>query len=111
MGFHDVIGSVFLLSGAFFVLIGSIGIVRLPDFFTRTHASGKCDTLGLALVLLGLAIHEGGTLNTAKLILIAIFIAIANPTATHALARAAFKLGIKPILWISKEKSQDDLAD
>lgn len=93
------------------MLIGSIGVVRFPDFFTRTHASGKCDTLGLALVLLGLAIHEGGTLNTVKLILIAVFIGIANPTATHALARAAFKLGIKPLLSTSKEEKQNDLAD
>lgn len=111
MEVHDLIGSMFLLSGAIFVLIGSIGVVRLPDFFTRTHASGKCDTLGLALVLIGLAIHEGGTLNTAKLLLIAVFIAIANPTATHAIARVAYKLGIKPLLSDSKEEKQNDLAN
>lgn len=107
---HDVIGSIFLISGAVFVLIGSIGIVRLPDFFTRTHATGKCDTLGLALVLIGLAIHEGGTLNTAKLILIAVFISIANPTATHAIARAAYKLGIKPLLFNAQKDKENDLA-
>lgn len=108
---HDVIGSIFLISGAVFVLIGSIGVVRLPDFFTRTHATGKCDTLGLALVLIGLAIHEGGTLNTAKLLLIAVFISIANPTATHAIARAAYKLGVKPLLSISSKEKKDDLAN
>ena len=96
----DIIASVFLFGGAILVLIASLGIIRFPDFYTRTHAAGKGDTLGIALILLGLAIHEGGTLNTLKLILIAVFIGIANPTATHALARAAFKLGLKPKLDI-----------
>lgn len=105
MELHDIVGSGFLLVGAGFVLIGSVGIIRFPDFYTRIHAAGKCDTLGLALVLIGLAIHEGGTLNTVKLVLIAVFIAIANPTATHAIARAAYRLGLKPLLGNQKPDS------
>jgi multicomponent Na+:H+ antiporter subunit G len=108
MEIHDIIGSVFLLVGALFVLIGSVGIIRFPDFYSRVHAVGKSDTLGLALVLIGLAIHEGGTLNTVKLILIAVFIAIANPTATHAIARAAYRLGLKPLVGENKTENQEE---
>jgi multicomponent Na+:H+ antiporter subunit G len=103
----EIIATIFLFAGAFFVLVASIGVVRFPDFYSRTHAAGKGDTLGIALVLIGLAIYEGGTLNTAKLVLIAIFIGIANPTATHAIARAAYKLGLKPYLGRSKPKDDD----
>lgn len=99
----DILGSIFLIAGIIFVLIGSIGIIRFPDFFTRTHAAGKCDTLGLVLVLIGLGIHVEGTFNMIKLLLIAVFIAIANPTATHAIARAAYRLGLKPILGSKSE--------
>jgi multicomponent Na+:H+ antiporter subunit G len=98
MSVWNIIASVFLFVGAFFVIVASIGVVRFPDFFTRIHAAGKCDTLGLGLVLLGLAVYEPAVLNTAKLLLIAVFIALANPTATHAIARAAYRLGLRPLL-------------
>lgn len=107
MDFLSIVGTVVLFSGAFFVLVGSVGIVRFPDFYARTHAAGKCDTLGLILVLLGLAIYEGGTLNTVKLVLIAVFIGLANPSATHAIARAAYKLGLKPHLGSSDSKDNE----
>ncbi len=106
MGILDILGSVFLIGGIIFVLIGSIGVIRFPDFFTRTHAAGKCDTLGLVLVLIGLGFHVEGTLNTIKLLLIAVFIAIANPTATHAIARAAYRLGLKPLLGSKLEETK-----
>lgn len=101
----DIISTVFLASGAIIILIGSLGIIRLPDFYTRIHAVGKCDTLGLVLVLIGLGIYLGWTLITVKLFFIAIFIALANPTATHAIARAAFLFGLKPFLEVEKEES------
>ncbi|MDI6778725.1 MAG: monovalent cation/H(+) antiporter subunit G [Bacteroidota bacterium] len=103
----EIIATIFLFAGAFFVLVASIGVVRFPDFYSRTHAAGKGDTLGIALILIGLAIYEGGTLNTAKFVLIAVFIGIANPTAAHAIARAAYKLGLKPYLGRSKPKDDD----
>jgi multicomponent Na+:H+ antiporter subunit G len=92
----DVLSIVFLIGGAFFFIVGSIGVVRLPDFYSRTHATGKSDTLGLLLLLTGLAIYEWEILESIKLLLIAVFVGIANPTATHALARAAYQLGLKP---------------
>jgi len=92
----EVLALVLLAAGAFFLLIGSIGVVRLPDFYARTHATSKSDTLGLMLALLGLGIHEGITLNSAKLVVVVVFVALTNPVGTHALARAAYQSGLQP---------------
>lgn len=93
-----VFAGAFLLAGLFFLVVGAIGVLRLPDFYTRLHAMGKCDTLGLLLSLLGLMLYEGASFLTLKLLLIWIFILLANPTATHALSRAAYHAGLKP--WV-----------
>lgn len=90
-----------VLIGLLFILAGVVGILRLPDFYARLHAMGKCDTLGVTLVLIGLAMHVGISLYSVKILLISFFIALANPTATHALARAALKSGLAP--WLRKE--------
>lgn len=84
--------------GVFFLLVGSIGIIRLPDFFTRTHATSMSDTLGMMLVLGGLAVHEGFTIAGAKLIIAVIFVAVTVPVASHAVAKAALQSGLKPRL-------------
>ena len=83
-----------LAAGLFFTLVAVIGILRLPDFFTRLHAIGKCETAGLSLSLLGLALLAGDPAVTVKLVLVLLFVAVANPTATHALARAARRSGV-----------------
>lgn len=92
---------VLVMLGLLFILAGVLGILRLPDFYARLHAMGKCDTLGVTLVLLGLAMHAGISLHSVKILLISVFITLANPTATHALARAALKSGLAP--WLQKE--------
>lgn len=84
-----------MLTGLALILVASVGVLRLPDFYTRLHAQGKCDTLGVALVLGGLAAREGFTLTAAKILLVLVFILLANPTATHALGRAALRSGLK----------------
>ena len=78
-------------SGVFFLFMGAVGLIRFPDFYSRMHAAGKCDTLGSLLVLTGLACHEGLELASVKLMIIAVFIFFTSPTATHAIARAAHK--------------------
>jgi multicomponent Na+:H+ antiporter subunit G len=89
--------SVFLVvSGMFFLLLGSVGILRFPDFFTRLHPAGKADTLGASLLLLGLAVHQGFSLLALKIVLVQIFIFMANPAAAHALGRAAWRAGLRP---------------
>ena len=102
MTINEIFAIIFLSFGAFFLLVGSVGLIRLPDFYARAHATGKSDTLGMMLVILGFIFYEGFTLNSAKLIIIIIFVAITNPTATNALTRAAFHFRLKP--WLKKDK-------
>ncbi len=90
--------------GFFFIFTGALGIVRFPDFFTRLHAMGKSDTLGVALMALGLAILEGATLNGVKIFFIILIVGLANPTATHALGRAAHRAGLVP--WSPRTDSE-----
>ena len=99
---------VFVAAGIFFLLIGSIGIIRLPDFYSRTHATSKSDTLGMMLVIIGLIIYEGLTINGGKLFLILLFILLANPVGAHALARAALNAGLKPLLPNNKKDNKED---
>lgn len=89
MDIVGVVSAILLLVGSGFALIGSIGIVRMPDVFTRLHAAGITDTLGAAGVLLGLALKAGFSLLLVKLLLMLAFLLLLNPTACHALARAA----------------------
>jgi multicomponent Na+:H+ antiporter subunit G len=98
-----LIASILVASGFFFIVSGVIGILRLPDFYTRLHAMGKCDTLGVALMVLGFALYEGPTLTGLKILLVILFVGIANPTATHALGRAAHRAGLVP--WTATERS------
>ena len=90
-----------LVVGLLFILAGVLGILRLPDFYTRLHAMGKCDTLGVTLVLFALAIYAGASLVTVKVLLLSVFIGLANPVATHALGRAAMKSGLEP--WLGQK--------
>jgi multicomponent Na+:H+ antiporter subunit G len=85
-----------LAVGCFIILVAAIGVVRFPDFYSRMHPAGKADTLGQGLVLFGMILYEGLTFVSLKLLLIIVFIFIANPTATHAIAKAAYIAGIKP---------------
>jgi multicomponent Na+:H+ antiporter subunit G len=85
-----------LFGGLFFMAVAALGLLRLPDFYCRLHALGKCDTLGVAMALCGLALLEGFSLTGLKILAIVVFIFLANPTATHALARAALRAGLVP---------------
>lgn len=88
---------IFVVLGIFFLFIGSLGTVRLPDFYTRTHATSKSDTLGLMLIIIGLIIFEGFNIVSMKLFFVLVFILLANPIGAHALAKAAFDAGLKPM--------------
>ncbi|MGD2075868.1 MAG: monovalent cation/H(+) antiporter subunit G [Gammaproteobacteria bacterium] len=85
-----------LAAGGFFLIVGAIGILRFPDFFSRLHALGVCDSMGSGLILLGLMLQGGFTLVTVKLILIFYFVIFTGPTAIHALAAAAQTAGLRP---------------
>ena len=86
----------FLFFGFLFCFVGALGLLKLQDLYSRMHAAGIIDTLGLSLIISGLMIQVGFTLVFAKLLMILIFIFFASPTATHALARAAINGGVFP---------------
>lgn len=93
---------VLMLLGLFFFLAGTIGLLRLPDFYSRLHAAGKCDSIAAVLMMTGMAVYNlesfsfGALLVSAKLFLIAAFVFVTSPTATHAITEAALVLGVKP---------------
>jgi len=91
--FLDILSGVLIFSGVFFFTVGVIGLLRLPDVYTRLHATTKCDTLGAGLILLGLCL-QGNLFIAVKLLLIIILLWIANPTAAHVISRAAYLSGI-----------------
>ena len=93
---QTIISIILIVTGIIFMLMGSIGILRLPDFYSRTHAISKSDTLGIVFVIVGLIIYEGFTQSSFKLFLIILFVALSNPIGSHALGRAALKKGLKP---------------
>ncbi len=87
-----------LVGGGLFCIVGSIGVLRMPDFYTRMHAASVNDTLGAGLILLGLALQAGWTLVAAKLVIIGLLIFFTSPAATHALAKSALGRGVQPLL-------------
>lgn len=94
----DVLSWILLVSGAAFCLIGALGLLRMPDFYTRMHAASVTDTLGAGLLLLGMMLQAGANLVAVKLAFIGILLFFTSPTATHALARAARVRGVQPLL-------------
>jgi multicomponent Na+:H+ antiporter subunit G len=101
----DILSWICLLGGALFLLIGAIGVLRFPDFYTRLHAVSVCDTLGAGLVLVGLMLQGGFSLVTVKLLLIFYFMVFSGPTAVHALAQAALQSRLKPVVDDDKANS------
>ena len=92
----DILSGLSIALGVISLITGSIGLVKLPDLFSRTHAVGMMDTAGVGFIILGLIIHEGLTLVSVKLALVGIFLFFTSPVATHAVAQVAFRSGIKP---------------
>lgn len=106
---HWIAGSL-VVAGVFFFAVGVIGILRFPDFYTRLHAAGKCDSLAAVLVIAGVALYNlsdfsfANLLVSLKIMAIAVFVFIASPTATHAITKAALVMGVEP--WSRKERDQ-----
>lgn len=92
------------LSGVFFAVVAAIGLVRLPDLYTRAHSTSKSETLGAVLTLAAAAIAFEGSLSTLKIVLLLLFMFITNPTAAHAIVRAASEQGIEP--WTVDEEEE-----
>lgn len=99
-----IIAIILIVAGVFFLTVSALGLLRFPDFYSRAHAVGKSETLGSILVLSGLAVYNGWELSTAKILFILLFVLIANPTATHAIARAALRTGLQP--WTRQKEAR-----
>ena len=98
MSVLDIITGICLGIGTLACIVGGIGLIRLPDFYTRTHGASITDTLGAALILVGLMFQAGLTLVTVKLVMILVILWLTSPTSTHAIAKAAILSGEKPLL-------------
>ncbi|XBQ15313.1 MAG: monovalent cation/H(+) antiporter subunit G [Oceanicaulis sp.] len=103
----DIVSATLMLTGAVFVMAGALGMLRLPDFYTRLHAAGVTDTLGAEMIVIGLMLQTGWSLDTVKLALLGLFVFLTSPTATHATANAAYKAGLKPVLTRFRPRGDD----
>jgi multicomponent Na+:H+ antiporter subunit G len=92
----DALAVGLLAAGMFFHAVAAVGVLRMPDFYTRLHAVSKSETLGVLLTLAAVALWAGPGLTAVKIGFVAVFILLANPTSTHAIGRAAFRTGVTP---------------
>jgi len=90
------ISDAFLLVGSFLLLSGALGFLRFPDLFARIHACGVTETLATSMILLALILKSESAMPQVKLVLILLFLIFSSPTASHALAKAAWNAGVRP---------------
>lgn len=102
----DILSWMCIVAGGIFCMIGAFGLVRMPDFYTRVHAASITDTVGAGLLLLGMMLQAGFTLVSVKLLMIGLLMLFANPTATHALVKAALARGLQPLLASGDDPSR-----
>jgi len=93
----EILSSILVILGSLSIIVGLLGVYRMPDFYTRLHAASVIDTLGTILILFGLILYAGLNIVSIKLLLILIFILITTPTAAHALAKSALHGKLKPM--------------
>jgi multicomponent Na+:H+ antiporter subunit G len=103
-----LLGALITLAGALFLLLGSLGLIRMPDLYNRMQSGTKTSTLGSILFLIGIAVGFGLKLFLAKIIILILFILITNPISSHALARAAHFIGIKLTDATVRDNLQED---
>ena len=94
---QQVISYAFIVIGLGFDIFGCVGLLRLPDVYNRLQATTKCVTLGTCSILLGVFILKGFGVTGVKAMLVAVFLLLTSPVSAHALARGAYKSGVK--LW------------
>jgi multicomponent Na+:H+ antiporter subunit G len=96
--FLDILSWILMLAGGAIGVLAGVGVLRLPDVYTRMHASSMLDSLGAFCVLSGLVLQSGFTIITAKLVVLYVFLLLTAATAGHALAKSAYAAGVEPIL-------------
>lgn len=104
---REMAAALFIIGGLIFFIGSGIGMLRLPDFYSRIHASGNSETLGCMLTFIGLMIYEGATLTSLKIAFVFLLVFMANPIGSHILSKSAYKSG-HPI-WTLKTKGAKKL--
>ena len=104
---RDVISAALFLIGSAAVVVGAIGLVRFPDFYTRMHAAGVTDTAGAELIIFAMMLQAPSWLVVSKLAFIAIFLFFTSPVATHAIGHAAWIVGQRPLLGADLKRESD----
>ena len=99
-----------LLLGTAALIVGALGLVRLPNLFSRIHAVGMMDTAGVALITLGMLIHEGFSLISVKLAVVGVFLFFTSPIATHAVAQVAHRSGFSPVTPVKEPRRAQKAA-
>jgi multicomponent Na+:H+ antiporter subunit G len=94
----ELLSGLCLLFGSVLCVTGGVGLFRMPDFFSRVHASGVTETLAAPLLLIGLMLQMELSLDTVKVIMILLVVLATNPTATHAMAKATLHGGLRPLV-------------
>lgn len=108
---REILAALFILGGSIFFIGSAIGMLRLPDFYTRIHASGNSETLGCMLSFIGLMIYEGPTITALKMAIVFTIVFLANPIGSHILGKAAYKSGHRVMTAKDLEKEEDEDAD
>tara|TARA_B100001996_G_C18642719_1_gene586237 strand:- start:286 stop:624 length:339 start_codon:yes stop_codon:yes gene_type:complete len=107
----NIISFLFILLGSILILIGSIGLLRLPDVFSRIHAVGMIDTAGIGFIIFGLLIYSGFTIVSIKLLILGCVLIFTSPIAGHAVAISAKKTGLKPFQKIATYHKNGETND
>ena len=102
----DIASALCLLAGSFLCLSGGVGILRFPDFYNRLHAVGVTDTLATMMILIGLMLQNPDGMVIIKLVIILLMTLFINPTASHALAKAAIHNGLMPVTNSKKDNEK-----
>lgn len=107
----NIAAAILIIIGLFFFFGGAVGIIRFPDFYSRLHPAGKLDTAGLLFTMSGMALYTiqeftvAAFLTSMKIVLVAVFVFITSPTATHAIIDAGFVAGLKP--WTQQKDEEE----
>lgn len=101
----EIIIIILVVGSVFFTVVGALGILRLPDLYTRAHAASKADTLGAGFGIAAVAVSFGVSTAAFKAILLLVFLYVTSPTAAHAISRAAYDQGVEP--WEAEEGSEE----
>jgi len=109
--FYDTLSVVCLAAGLLFMLVGAIGVVRMPDVYLRLHAATKCSTLGLGLLLAGAVLYTRGVVVLDKSVMVLLFAFVAAPVGSHVLAKAAMRVRARQWEHSLSDEHEEDHPD